>query len=101
MAANLTIASKDKNGRDNLRVVGKSTDGKEVISGEDIFKLIDTHGIPLDFIIDSLQEINCLVDWYGFVTNMSWKKKTLLARLKDTSLQNADEVIEKINAVFV
>jgi len=48
-------------------VVGKTLDGKSVVSGKEIFKLIDTFGFPLDLIYEILNENNIVFDFYEFV----------------------------------
>ena len=83
-----------------LKVIGVSKNNKFVICGSDIFKMVDTYGFPLDFVIEEIQQRNYLIDWYGFIKSMSWKPKTLISRLKDTSLNDADIVAAKITWIL-
>lgn len=46
---------------------GKTIDGKIVISGKEIFKLIDTYGFPLDLIYEILNEKNIIFDFHEFI----------------------------------
>lgn len=50
-----------------LKVVGKSTDGKDVIGG--IFKLADSYGIPLETTLTYFRDNNKLVAWDVFIQN--------------------------------
>lgn len=47
-----------------------------MLSGADIFKLRDTHGLPLSVIIERLYEMGSMVDWLGFIiaaAKAGWK----------------------------
>ena len=48
-------------------IVGKTVDGKVVISGKTVFKLLDTFGFPLDLVHDILKEKNIVFDMYEFI----------------------------------
>ena len=39
----------------NLRCVGHLDNGQPVFSGEDIFMLMDSHGVPLELTVDALR----------------------------------------------
>ena len=51
--------------RDVVR--GKTIDGKVVISGKEIFKLMDTYGFPMDLIYEILDNENIIFDAYEFI----------------------------------
>jgi len=44
-----------------------SEDGRVVISGKIIFKLLDTFGFPLDLVEEVLKENGCIFDMYEFM----------------------------------
>ena len=44
-----------KKRRLKVAVVGKSDNNKSILSGDTIFKLMDTHGLPLDVITEILR----------------------------------------------
>jgi alanyl-tRNA synthetase len=50
-------------------ILGETTDGKSVFSGERAFLLKDTHGLDLGFIADELKNKNMIVDVEGFVSS--------------------------------
>lgn len=50
-----------------LTVIGATTDGKSVISGEDIFRLLDEMGFPLCMAIDMCAAKESVIDWVGFM----------------------------------
>lgn len=69
-----------------LTIVGKTIDGKIVISGEDIFKYVDTLGIDLRDIVELLIEKDLVVDWQGFYNkarSCNWNSKTIMAKIKE------------------
>lgn len=42
-------------------------DGRKLIDGELVFKLMDTHGIPLDMMIDILGDSSVSIKWLEFI----------------------------------
>lgn len=48
-----------------LQAVGKTPDGVVAIKG--VFPLVDTHGIPLDLVLDSLKDKGMMPDWHDYV----------------------------------
>ena len=62
----------------SLVISGQTANGQATIAG--VFKLFDTFGIPLDLIIEALNEHSYLVDWYQFVLDArkaGWKTKRI------------------------
>lgn len=47
-----------------LEIAGYTTDGKVVIKG--IFRFFETTGLPLDVIIHSLKDRDCIPSWYDY-----------------------------------
>ena len=49
-------------GRKNLfEIVGKTEDGRLVVSG--IYKFKESYGIPLDFIFEEIEKNNMIISW--------------------------------------
>ncbi len=48
-----------------LKVSGKTTDGKIVVAG--IYRVYETYGLPLDIILDSLNQLGAVPDWLAFI----------------------------------
>jgi alanyl-tRNA synthetase len=68
-----------------LRIVGKTLDGKLVLSG--VFKIYETEGIPLDIIFENLLEKDSIPSWTHFFNeaiNANMKKDHILALLEST-----------------
>ena len=66
-----------------MDIVGKTKDGKLVVSG--IFKMFDTIGLPLDVIFDQCLDRNIIPSWIHFYDEASaygWKDKTIFNRLE-------------------
>jgi hypothetical protein len=66
----------------SLEITGKTEDGKLVIGG--VFKLLDTHGIPLEITLDKLNESNMICDWIQFWKDgikAGWPPKRILITL--------------------
>lgn len=49
---------------EGLKVVGKTTDGKFVVEG--MFRLVDTHGIPLEVVVDVINDHGLVPSWTDF-----------------------------------
>lgn len=47
-----------------LRVTGYTVDGKPVMAG--IFRIAETHGVPLDVILEQLHQENLCIDWRDY-----------------------------------
>ena len=71
-----------------IKVVGKTEDGKMVISG--VFTFVGSLGIPLDIVLASFQENNFVVDWLDFRESAlkdGWKESTLISKLEEGELE--------------
>jgi len=87
-------------------VIGKTTDGKEVVSN--VFRCYGTMGIPLFLILFILKEHNKIPDWIRFYQDAKqdgWNKKTILSKLRDEIPQiYSDEfsniVVERLDKMF-
>ena len=44
-----------------------TVDGRPLISGEFVFKLMDTHGVPLELLIDSIYDKGSSVKWEEWI----------------------------------
>lgn len=67
-----------------FKVVGKTTDNKLVVT--EVYKLYETHGIPLDIIFEFLNNHNMIPDWNMFcieATNAGIKIERVLGMLAD------------------
>lgn len=47
-----------------IQVVGRTTDGKDVVAG--VFRFYETEGLPLDILFESLLLKDCIPDWTSF-----------------------------------
>ena len=43
----------------------RTVEGQQVVPGETIFSLFDTHGIPIDISTMRFKEEGFLIDWFG------------------------------------
>ena len=71
-----------KSKRPKLEVVGRTIDGRPVV---DFFRLVDTHGIPLDIVVSTLLDSEIQPDWIGFyetAIERGWKQKGVLLKLE-------------------
>ncbi len=86
---------------DNL-VLQNQKKNQNTISGEELFKLSDTYGFPLDFAQDLATEKNMAVDIKGFEKQLEQQKE--LSRDNDKVKKNKDvklEGIEKLKNEFL
>ena len=82
------------------------TEGKNLLSGEDAFKLYDTYGFPLDLTVEIMEEAGILVDVDGFNKAMEVQRVTARTARKETNYMGADanvyqEIDPSITTVFV
>lgn len=89
-----------------MNVVGKTEDGREVVSG--LFKLYDTHGLPLAIMFDELIANGKQPSFLEFVNEgltAGWKMKTIITRLEEGVIdcygrKYWDVVASKLEMVF-
>jgi alanyl-tRNA synthetase len=65
-----------------LQKVGESVDGRVVVSG--VYRFYETHGIPLDVLLESMQAKSLLPDWLAFLREAQaagMKKERVLSML--------------------
>lgn len=63
-----------------LRRVGTTEAGRPVIGG--VFPLVNSEGIPLEVVIESLRRRGMVVDWVGFVREclrFGWSEERILS----------------------
>ena len=80
--------------------------GKNVLSGENAFKLYDTYGFPLDLTIEIMEESGVQVDVEGFNKAMVVQRVTARTARKETNYMGADanvyqEIDPSVTTVFV
>lgn len=66
----------------HLTVVGRTTDGKFVVK---FFRIVETHGVPLEDVLDSLKENDLVPDWIDFwreSQTCKWHPERTLHRLE-------------------
>lgn len=85
-----------------MELNGKTTNGDYVVSG--LFKMVDTHGLPLADAVQTVQQRGMGVDWPDFVNDAKragWPLRTILARVDEALVdtlgrEHADVVVGKI-----
>jgi hypothetical protein len=85
------------------KIVGKTTDGKDVVSGYDIFKWTESIGLPLDVIVELYNQRNTVIDWIEFVQTSllhSWKYSNTLLKIQ-MSLSDVYDDRYSSHVVFV
>ena len=90
-----------------MKIVGKTEDGKTVVS--DVFRFVDTHGLPIDHLLHKLDEHNLVMDWLDFMYaayKQGWAIKTIHSRcvggVSDAygNSVKAKEIIRRIDAAL-
>ena len=66
------------------------SEGKNVLSGEDAFKLYDTYGFPIDLTEEILEEKGFSYDEAGFEACMEKQRQTARGARKETNYMGAD-----------
>jgi alanyl-tRNA synthetase len=90
-----------------LRILGKTECGNFlVVHGEEVFRLFDTSGLPLEIVFMELKDRGFMCDWESFYKSAErhgWKHKTIISRLTEalpcyTHIENFTEtVIQRLN----
>src|SRR5258705_8070016 len=75
------------------RVVG-------VFRGEDAFKLYDTYGLPLDFMLDASRDMGIRFDQTGFEEAMQEQRNRARASWKGTHKESANPAFAKLAETF-
>lgn len=64
--------------------IGITPEGRKLISAKTAFDLYDTHGLPLDLIIDLLYEKDYLINWvefYDIAVSRGWNPDSTLVKI--------------------
>lgn len=82
-----------------MKLYGFSVDGKEVYG--DTFKYVDTYGLPLDFLFDTMRDKEECIDWMDFIREAIkvWPIRTVYVKIK--SLDLGKEFEEKLKLAFI
>lgn len=67
----------------DLRVVGKTTDGRPVVGG--FFRVVSSEGIPLEVVLQVLDKGGQVPDWYGFwkeALSSGWKPGPTVTKIE-------------------
>ena len=80
--------------------------GQKVLSGENVFKLYDTYGFPVDLTCEILEEKGFAIDRDGFNTAMEEQRTKARNARKETNYMGADATVYEsidpaITSVFV
>ena len=80
--------------------------GEEVLSGENVFKLYDTYGFPVDLTCEILEEKGFAIDEDGFNAAMEEQRTKARKARKETNYMGADATVYEsidpaITSVFV
>lgn len=67
--------------------------GKNTLSGDDVFKLYDTYGFPVDLTTEILEEKGLSIDEEGFKAAMEQQKQRAREARKETNYMGADATV--------
>ena len=89
-----------------MEYIGKTTDGKVVVSG--LFELFSTHGLPLADVFFLCRENGQIPNWIEFYKEVQaggWSHKTIINRLSDSisdiyGKEFSEVVIQRLNQIF-
>lgn len=76
-------------------LLNRAIEKKNIIPGEELFKLSDTFGFPLDFAKDLANEKNVKIDYNGFQKEL--KKQKEKSRINLIKKQESIQTLENIN----
>ncbi len=83
-----------------------AAEGRKVLAGEDVFKLYDTYGFPVDLTKEILEEKDITIDEEGFTKAMNEQREMARKARKTTNYMGADatvydEINPEITSVFI
>lgn len=86
-----------------MRQVGVTPEGVKVVANT--FKIFDSHGLPLDIMLELMKENNMIPDWIDFCKEAmasGWKDKTIRNRVHTALIDTygeeyADNVLSRLN----
>ena len=81
-------------------------EGKNILSGDDAFRLYDTYGFPIDLTKEILEEKGLMVDEKGFNAAMEIQRQTARNAREESNFMGAEETVYQlidadITSVFV
>jgi len=59
-------------------------DGNLVVRGYDVFKIVESLGVPLEVVLDYFKQNNYTVDWFGFLitsVDHNWKVSSTILKI--------------------
>ena len=81
------------------KIASAKAEGKDVLAGEDAFKLYDTYGFPLDLTREILEEQGMTADEEAFAAAMQHQKEMARGARKTTNYMGEEEnIYQKIDA---
>jgi len=83
-----------------------AAEGRKVLAGEDVFKLYDTYGFPVDLTKEILEEKDITIDEEGFTKAMNEQREMARKARKTTNYMGADatvydEINPELTSVFI
>lgn len=69
--------------KETINVIGTTPEGKDVVQGA--FYFVETHGIPLDMVIQQLENKNMIIDWCDFyecALENNWGVRTIFSKIE-------------------
>jgi alanyl-tRNA synthetase len=81
-------------------LVGTAEQKNATYSGEDAFKLYDTYGLPLDFIMDTARDLGIQFDAKGFEGALEEQRKRARASWKGGAQESASPAYAKLAETF-
>jgi len=89
-----------------LNIAGKTTDGKDVTSGN--FSLVGSHGLPLELVLMFMKEKELVIDWLDYINgalkdgaNIETVKARISSAVADVyGPKYRDEVMKRIEFFF-
>lgn len=87
-----------------FQIVGRTTDGRNVVTG--VYRFFETHGLPLDVVLEILYKRDCIPDWAAFRREAllaGMKHSRIVARLHECisdvyGVEMRDEVVRRLDA---
>ena len=97
---------KKKKSENPIHIVGETTDGKDVIDG--VWKTYETHGLPLNIILDLCIRKNWVPDWISLYKQMRYsgmQHSRILSKLVEAindsfGKEFCDVVISRLDQIF-
>lgn len=77
-----------------FKIVGKTSQGITILNGGDVFRFVETYGLPLAMVCEKLKERNFMPSWFQYKKRglkVGWNLETIKRTIEEAIVENYGE----------